>query len=78
MMRQPLGDAQPSYRNKAEEAQPSLGPSERVIDTILEMGQRAPLKQRHTAHQIYLRIRREKPETTVSESISNGPLRPAI
>jgi hypothetical protein len=38
------------------------------IDAVLEADQRAPRKQRHTAHRLYLRILREKPEATVSES----------
>ncbi|MFL6451245.1 MAG: hypothetical protein ACJ746_26735 [Bryobacteraceae bacterium] len=38
------------------------------IDAILEADQRAPRKQRHTAHRIYVRIEREKPEVTISES----------
>ena len=38
------------------------------INAILEADRHAPRKQRHTAHRIYLRIRPEKPEATVSES----------
>jgi transposase len=38
------------------------------IDEISQADQQAPRKQRHTAHRIYIRIRREKPEIAVSES----------
>lgn len=53
---------------KAKRKQPQLGAVKEFIDAILETDQRAPRKQRHTAHRIHLRIRREKPEATVSES----------
>ena len=45
-----------------------MGPVKEFIDSILEADQRAPRKQRHTAHRIYQRIQREKPEAAVSES----------
>jgi transposase len=38
------------------------------IDAILRADEQAPRKQRHTAHRIWERIRREKPEAIVAEA----------
>jgi transposase len=38
------------------------------IDAILDIDRRAPRKQRHTAHRIWMRLRQEKPEIVVGES----------
>ncbi len=57
-----VADAQLPVRKKAERQLPQLGPVRDFIDRILEVDQQAPRKQRHTAHRIYERIRREKPE----------------
>jgi hypothetical protein len=38
------------------------------IDPILEEDRKAPRKQRHTAHRIYVRLCRERPDWPVSES----------
>jgi transposase len=45
-----------------------LGPVVDFIDGILEADRKAPRKQRHTAHRIYVRIGEERPEAVVAES----------
>jgi transposase len=45
-----------------------VGPVAAFIDAILEADRRAPRKQRHTAHRIYVRIQRELPGCPIAES----------
>jgi transposase len=44
-----------------------LGAATEFIDGILEADRKAPRKQRHTAHRIWVRLRKERPEIEVAE-----------
>ena len=68
MVRQALHDALPPERKKPWRAERRLGPVKGFIDGILEADRRAPRKQRHTAHRIWVRIRQEMPMSEIAES----------
>jgi hypothetical protein len=59
MVRQALENAMPPERKNTVRDRPVLGPVQAFIDEILETDQKAPRKQRHTAHRIYVRIDQE-------------------
>src|SRR5208337_4874488 len=67
-VRRALTSAVPAERKKPERQRPKLAPVIPFIDEILEADRRAPRKQRHTAHRIWMRLRRERPEIAVAES----------
>ena len=67
MVREALASAVPRERKVAVRERPKLGPAITFINTILEADQKAPRKQRHTAHRIWRRLCEEKPDLKVSE-----------
>ncbi|MGI5837738.1 MAG: IS21 family transposase [Chloroflexota bacterium] len=68
MVREALGSAVPAEKEAVPRNRPKLGPLVGFIDDILESDRKAPRKQRHTAHRIYVRIVKEYPTCPVSES----------
>lgn len=56
MVRQALKEALPPERKSPQRFCPKVGPVKEFIDQILESDKKAPRKQRHTAHRIYVRI----------------------
>ena len=67
-VRKALSSAIPAARKVPERDHPKLAPAISFINTILESDRKAPRKQRHTAHRIWMRMRRELPEVAVAES----------
>lgn len=67
MVREAIANAVPPKRKTPVREKPKLGPAIGFIDEILEADRKAPRKQRHTAHRIWVRMRREMPEVQVAE-----------
>jgi transposase len=63
-----LVSAIPVERKVPERERPKLAGAIPFIDAILTSDRKAPRKQRHTAHRIWMRLRREMPEVEVGES----------
>jgi transposase len=68
LVREALGSAVPKERAGKTRTRPRTGPVAAVIDGILEADRRAPRKQRHTAHRIWVRLQREAPGCPIAES----------
>jgi transposase len=68
MVRDALGSAVPRQRKRPARERPKVAPAIGFIEGILAADQKAPRKQRHTAHRIWLRIRAEMPQVDVGES----------
>ena len=56
------------WRSRPGATAAAIGPVADFIDGILDEDRKAPRKQRHTAHRIWVRIGKEYPEFSVSES----------
>lgn len=68
LVREALNGAVPAERPSRPRARPRVAPVAEFIDAILEADRRAPRKQRHTAHRIYVRIGQERPGQPIAES----------
>ena len=67
LVREALASAVPAPRKRPVRDRPRIGPLVAFIDAILTADQRAPRKQRHTAHRIYTRIQTERPDCPITE-----------
>jgi len=67
MVREAIANAVPPARKRPVRERPQLGPATEFIDGILEADRKAPRKQRHTAHRIWVRLRKEVPAVEVAE-----------
>ena len=68
MVREALASAVPAEKTGPPRPRPRLGPLVEFIDGVLEADRKAPRKQRHTAHRIWVRLGKECPNFPVSES----------
>jgi transposase len=67
MVREAIRNGVPPERKAAMRERPKLAPAVGFIDEILEADRKAPRKQRHTAHRIWARLRKEMPALEIAE-----------
>jgi hypothetical protein len=67
MVREAIQSAIPAPRKKTERPRWKLGAAVEFVDRILEGDRKAPRKQRHTAHRIWVRMQSELPECKIAE-----------
>src|ERR1700693_697092 len=67
LIREALASAIPKESEGQQRPKPRVGPVAAFVDAILEGDRRAPRKQRHTAHRIYVRLTKERPEMPIAE-----------
>ena len=67
MVREAIANAIPPIRKKPVRERPKLGQAVEFIDDILESDRKVPRKQRHTAHRIWMRLRKQRPEIELAE-----------
>lgn len=68
LVREALASAVPQQRPVSERPRPKIGLVAEFIDGILEADRRAPRKQRHTAHRIWVRITKERSDVKIAEA----------
>lgn len=68
MVREALANALPVEKPTVQRRRARLGAVVNFIEGILEADRKAPRKQRHTAHRIFVRIGQEHPGVGVAES----------
>src|SRR5262245_43062252 len=83
MVREAVNNALPAPRKTPQRSSPKLNAVRDFIDQILEADQKAPRKQRHSAHRIFVRLGKEVEgcdisERRVREYVQDWKLRHAI
>lgn len=68
MVREAIGSAVPKPRKEAKRERAKMAALIPWIEEVLVSDQKAPRKQRHTAHRIWCRLKAECPEVDVAES----------
>lgn len=75
LVREALRTAVPTQKPTTARARPRLGPLVEFIEGILEADRRAPRKQRHTAHRIWVRLGQERPGPDGAPPVAESTVR---